>query len=644
MTNSIWQATAQNSAGDIVPGAEILVIDENTGLDAVIYSTREGAALANPFNADAEGFIQFYAPANETTYRINANDTGTGLSITWRFVQLGIDIGTDAGQIPRNSDLGTSSAIDTGTAFDQIPLNADIVYPVNTIAELKALTGVGAGQKVSWLGYYAASDGGSNWGEVSAGAHTEDNFEIFSIDANTYVKANISGSTNAKMAGLFGGITNASDIENLISKSKSKIKMAKDATYVISSGVDIVGNGKTLDLNGCTLEFTTTTYSLYDKGNNNSVINGTITTDYTPGTGGNGHSGSCITIGEQSTGSGNYGFSYKKLELTTNRSDAGAHISVIGECWNGSISKIKIRDNAVCRNIIGMEWGGTVAGTGHPHDIAVNNIRIGKITTPTYGSSGYAFAVWCSAGFNISVSNVFMEEGFGLMMLTAGDRANEYAPTAYKSLVGTGVSIKRSGISACFGYGLRCIGKASGSSAQISAPLKASGITIVGKKIGANNNFALQTEFSDGVHLSDFSVSGVFAGGITTGSDVKNLLIENGSVTGCELYGVSIGSGAIKSIKPTIRRLELYKNNTLAGIGSGTSAIVVSGSENACVEFCGFGIEGEPETQRYSVYTAAAANKPKVLHNHTYVNDNPATNPYLDGSTTTFNQNNTKDF
>lgn len=49
------------------------------------------------------------------------------------------------------------------------------------------------GSKVFWRGYYIESDGGSNWGIVKSGAHTEDGGHIFSIDANTYIEANLKG-------------------------------------------------------------------------------------------------------------------------------------------------------------------------------------------------------------------------------------------------------------------------------------------------------------------------------------------------------------------------------------------------------------------------------------------------------------------
>lgn len=527
-------------------------------------------------------------------------------------------------------------------------------YTFKTVADMKSGTtndgriidvaALQEGTKIHWMGYDALSDGGSNWGVVRKGAHTEDGFEIFSLGAETYVQANIVGTNNPMMAGLFGGDTDVAKIQNLIDKSTGKVKFGYEQTYDFDAGWFINGNGKELDLNGSTMNFTTETFSIYDKGNNNSVVNGVILTDYTLGSGGNGHAGSCITVGEQSTGNGQYGFTYKKLELTTNRTDAGAHISIIGGCHNFLVTKIKIRDNAVCRNLIGIEWGGTPAeGTQHPHNGKVSKIKVGKITTPTYGSGGFAYVVWCSSAFNISVSSIDCEEAYGLMMCIAGDNSNTYAPDEYKELVGTGISLKNAGILACYGYALRSVGKGGNTPDQIPCNLKAKGIKAVGKKVGANNNFGLQTEFSDGVHLEDFSFTGVWAGGSTTGSDAKNLLIENGEITGCELYGSSVGSGSVKSIKPTIRRVNYYKNNTLGGIGSGTSAVVVNASDDAVVEFCNFGKEGDTETQRYSVYTDAAANRPKVMHNHTYVNDNPAINPYLNGSATVYDENNTKD-
>ena len=62
-----------------------------------------------------------------------------------------------------------------------------------TVADMKAFQGHVVGNKVEWQGYYTQSDGGSNWGVVKDGAHVEDGGSIFSIDADTYVQANLVG-------------------------------------------------------------------------------------------------------------------------------------------------------------------------------------------------------------------------------------------------------------------------------------------------------------------------------------------------------------------------------------------------------------------------------------------------------------------
>ena len=92
-TYSAWQATIQNEFGDILPGAEITVVNESTGLPATIYSGRTGGTLTNPFFADVNGFAQFYAESSE--YRITALDGGSGFTNTWRYVEIGALLSID---------------------------------------------------------------------------------------------------------------------------------------------------------------------------------------------------------------------------------------------------------------------------------------------------------------------------------------------------------------------------------------------------------------------------------------------------------------------------------------------------------------------------------------------------------------------
>jgi hypothetical protein len=94
-----------DNSGDIEPGAQIDVIDENTGVAPAggIWSDRAGTmALTNPFFADSNGFAQFYAEPGE--YRITA--TGIGGSVVWRYQVLA---GTAAIENLAASPLGANA-------------------------------------------------------------------------------------------------------------------------------------------------------------------------------------------------------------------------------------------------------------------------------------------------------------------------------------------------------------------------------------------------------------------------------------------------------------------------------------------------------------------------------------------------------
>lgn len=86
-------------------------------------------------------------------------------------------------------------------------LLASRLEPFLTVEAMTAasyLTKYVEGTRVEWQGYYEQSDGGSNWGVLKFGAHTEDGGSIFSIDANTYVEANLKGGTSLAKFGAMG--------------------------------------------------------------------------------------------------------------------------------------------------------------------------------------------------------------------------------------------------------------------------------------------------------------------------------------------------------------------------------------------------------------------------------------------------------
>jgi hypothetical protein len=73
MSLPIYQRVAVTDTGDVIPGAEYTVINENTGVAAPIYSDRTGATLLTaPYFADSVGTIQFFI-AQGTTFRVAAS-------------------------------------------------------------------------------------------------------------------------------------------------------------------------------------------------------------------------------------------------------------------------------------------------------------------------------------------------------------------------------------------------------------------------------------------------------------------------------------------------------------------------------------------------------------------------------------------
>lgn len=89
MSLPVFQATVVNDSGDIIPSPVITVVIESSGLPATLFSDRNGTVplgTGGVFNGGVDGFSQFYAEPNE--YRVTAEDSGSGFSITWRYIVL----------------------------------------------------------------------------------------------------------------------------------------------------------------------------------------------------------------------------------------------------------------------------------------------------------------------------------------------------------------------------------------------------------------------------------------------------------------------------------------------------------------------------------------------------------------------------
>jgi len=134
MSLPIYQRVAVTDAGDVIPGAEYTVINENTGVAAPIYSDRTGATLLSaPYFADSVGTIQFFI-AQGTTFRVAASG-GVG-TYTDRYI-YGISEAvfvSDNGNVNVNGTFTADSLIASAASGTLLNLTAtDAGTPQNLI-------------------------------------------------------------------------------------------------------------------------------------------------------------------------------------------------------------------------------------------------------------------------------------------------------------------------------------------------------------------------------------------------------------------------------------------------------------------------------------------------------------------------------
>ncbi len=455
-------------------------------------------------------------------------------------------------------------------------------------------------------------DRGADFTKITGTGTANDLNIIASTSVNQSIDIIITDVMNFKMFGAVGD--NVAVDTDAIAKciELAPTSNGDELTYLVTGILPVPAN-RIVNLNGASInaQYTSQIPCFNVIGDNVEIFGGTITVVGTV-MGGYGGSLNCIVAGDQSK-AGFKHLHFHDLTVSTNRNDAGASIGLLGECTNFTIENITVPDNANCRNIIGVEWGGTavIDGTGHPHDGVIKNIKGGKLTFPSAGTAGFGYLVWISAAFNVEVSNLMLEEGFGLMQVSPGDNGNTFAPDKYKELVGTGITLDNAGVTECFGYGVRAIGKSDGS---VDSSLSVTNLKVTKKVALSGNVFGFQTEFSKNTKLKGFEFVDVL---YSTGADAVRPVIESGSITGSEIFGMGLGSSGGDCVSPRVRNVHFNLNNTLEGTGTGVAALTLSNVTDADIAGCTFGDTGVTETQKWSITGTTSTLRPNINNNPT---------------------------
>ncbi|MBO2589316.1 hypothetical protein [Shewanella algae] len=124
-----------------------------------------------------------------------------------------------------------NALIEAGVVFDQEEdtnlsqairkLRLGSFFTIDSISSLSIVPKI-EGQKVFWLGYYSAFDGGSNFGIVKKGSHVDDGGSIFSLDTDTYIEANnpytslMWGVVSNDILSISQAVSNRKKIENML--------------------------------------------------------------------------------------------------------------------------------------------------------------------------------------------------------------------------------------------------------------------------------------------------------------------------------------------------------------------------------------------------------------------------------------------
>lgn len=399
-----------------------------------------------------------------------------------------------------------------------------------------------------------------------------------------------------------------------------------------------VPKGVALDLHGGSIEFQIEgAVKAFEVQTKSQLYNGTVTVNGTLASGG-GDKQAPVSGGEQGTGVGISKAKIHDLTVNTNRSN-GNGVVLFGECVDCEVSNITIPDSATIGRCVALEWGGSVAGTGHPHNCTVTNIRAGNLSFGEAQGSN-AFVTWLSSAFNITVDNVYADSAYGVLGVFTGDKSNDHAPARYKNLIGRGITASNITCENVKKHGIRCYGKGSDSVNLLPQSVNIINPTLRGDGVNATA-IGILCEFTNGVTVNNPDISGMQTG-IATGQEAKNLKVHGGKVWNNRASGVSLGSAGGGVIGCGVIGTSLYGNNQggFAGIG-GAAAIFIQNCESWQVNDCRFG-SAAGETQQYSVRAENTAPNGTFRGNHTVglVSGGVA---YVNGGSTDYDINTTGD-
>lgn len=270
------------------------------------------------------------------------------------------------------------------------------------------------------------------------------------------------------------------------SGSRVLLKSAREITCLVqeqmiggekSAHPLLIPAGVHLDLQGSTLQLDCRSNSYGVRlSNDASISNGSIKVVRSEGKGSQAcwHSGISIGAAYDDAGTPEKPGRFSTVRnwlvenISIDQPFAASAIQLMSEACHGTIRNVTILDSAKALLGVGMDWGsvgpittedaqiprmrklweaGKIYST-HPHDVLVENLKVGRLTRNVDGNDA---GVRCSACHNITIRNVKVAEAATAVAIFGGDLGYEFAREDQRKLQHTGyriedVQIERAGI------------------------------------------------------------------------------------------------------------------------------------------------------------------------------------------------------
>jgi hypothetical protein len=509
-------------------------------------------------------------------------------------------------------------------SIDYFNFGNGVVLKTDTIADLRLIwPPVGSVLSIQVSGYNSIGDGGGGpvryWIDSAAPGTYVDNGGSVIVPTGgdgsaAWLWSDENNIINASWFGILDntGVTDyAIQISNLFNIAAHKsITWLEGGGDYLTSTTQVLPRHANLNLNGVNLRFELNgAVKCLDLRGNNIVENGSIENNsINPVSSGDFQ---CpIIIGNYAVGTGYDSIALRELIIKTNRPN-GNGIMITGDSHNIHIENVIFPASVDIGRPILIHWGGATvpaAGTTHPYNITINNIKCDDATgMPTADGA----VIFLSAVYNVVVKNIFANNISGSgMYIYAGDYGSIHAPADIQSLIGTGISIDAVAFTNVGHRGLWVNGN--GPLGNIlSLPITAQNIRAIG---AAGSNHGILLAYCSGVWLENLDINSFGLHGIAPGDQVFRVRISGGRIWNNQQTGIHATNNASPPADWVIENVEIYLNNQSGGVAF--HGIDLTTHLRPIIRNCRFGAVGEAQIN--SIKGSVATISPYIASNYTF--------------------------